>query len=166
MGRTRLTAVKRESDPVQGVSDAIVIAELRASAAVQIAALAGCWILDADQYGGDMRRALELRHTELVTGQHILASLHAVARRLAIHAHANRRQQRLYRRLVDDLDLARQIAASASLGLLRSVITAALSGPRTPLHGTPRVTLTPPTPMLALVRHTPPPSQPQPRRVA
>ena len=133
----------------QGVTDAVVIAEVRASAAVQIAALAGCWNLDADQFGGDLRRALEKRHAELATSQQILSTLHQLARGLAAQCQGSGKQ-RQYRRLVDDLDLARQVAASASLGLLRSVFAAVAAG--TPPKFVATTVAPAPGPMLALLR--------------
>jgi len=148
MAFTRLARIAEEQQ--QGVSDAIVISEIRASAAAQIASLARCWILDVDQYGGNARRAVEVRHGELITAQHILATLHQLARRLAMLSHAHRKHECKYRRLVDELELARQVASSASVGLLRSVITAAIAADgATPPR--PRAPETPPA-MLALIR--------------
>ena len=152
MALTRLASSRTKAGPEdQGVTNATVIAELRTSAAMQIAALAGCWNLNADQFGGDLRRALDKRHAELATSQHILSTLHQLARRLAMQCHGNRKQQRQFRLLVDELDLARQVAASASLGLLRSVFAAVAAG--TPAR-TVAVTAAPaaPTPLLALIR--------------
>jgi hypothetical protein len=151
MARTRLACSRsKAAEQEHGVTDATVIAELRASAAAQIAALAGCWNLDADQFGGDLRRALDRRHAELATAQQILATLHQLARRLAMQCHGSRKHQRQYRRLAGELDLARQVAASASLGLLRSVFATVAAG--APPRDVAVTAAPPPAPLLALIR--------------